>query len=236
MNERLRKNNGPGWIKVIRTESDHISFGNLSLEEFGFLNFLRLKANPHSGFLIGNHSTIAEETGLKVDRVRYLCRKLRSINKIYYKLKQGHKGMVKFYMLGMELVNGRVVSKDNIKQLHEDNQKIYEVGLLISKSLSQSSSINQTRYEPSSFPNSDVTYKEKEKDKEKKNEKETVCNKKNEINLSPNSKSLKEITQETLEELKKALGEKGLKDYLEKNGYVLKEMQAVLSHRTIAHF
>lgn len=189
-----KRGKGSGFVQKFRSEVEEVLTGKMNPEEFGFWTLLQLLANPYSGYAMENFSTLAEKFRLPVERVRYLCQKLKQGGKISYQLRQGQRGVTKFYVSHFE--PGKT---HGTKQLL---QKFSEVKEPITKSELQATSIAETNSVTFAPSISEVLYKNKKN--ERKREKE---------------KSLKDIDPKTLEDLRKELGEEGLKTFLQQAGY-----------------
>jgi len=197
-----KRSKGSGFVQKFRSEVEEVLNGNMNPEEFGFWTLLQLLANPYSGYAMENFSTLAEKFRLPVERVRYLCQKLKRGGKISYQLRQGQRGVAKIYVSHFP--------QTSIQPSEHSLQKLSEVEETITKSQQPLTLEAKTNSDSLAHLISEVPYKDKKNEKKKERE-----------------KSLKDIDPKTLEDLRKELGEEGLKSCLQKSGYSPAEIETV---------
>ncbi len=236
---------GQSFIKWERDRQRDVQDGVLTIEEFGFLTLLALRINPHNGYLLTNFSLLAGEFNLDQERVRTMCRKLLRLGKIFFKLAQGQRKKAQFYVLGLEIAHRKVVGQEFVDEseaggrptFYPEGSNVSEVPTPFPKLKRVRSHSNQSGSNTLHHPDSEVSYKEKEKEKKKEIEKENetavyapLLQKLN--NPKPLPKSLKDVSPNTIKNLKDSLGVEKTITHLLTHGYDPDEVQRVFeAHR-----
>jgi len=218
MREKRKARESSGFVMFFREEIEEVLSRTLDVEGFGFLSCVRLLVNPHTGYATENFSTLSEKLGLSIEKTRYLSKKLCRMGKIHYQMRQGQKGLTRFYVLGFEMVNGSVVSMDSITS-HKPSkmmQNFSEVKRSFTKSEGQVRSGNEKNCNAPIFSLSEVSYKEKEIEKEREKKKQQ-------------KKSLKDYNLDFLKEIHNSLkSDEAFKSRLLRDGYPLEEIDNFL--------
>jgi len=150
----------PTYVKLFHDSFYDIESGRLTLKAFGFLQYLRCKANPHNGYVQSvNLLILSQLTHLGRDEVRDLCRRLKKLGKIYYRDRQG-KAIDKIYIVNYPLSDKSYLTIERIKA------KLPEVGSAIPKSTDSLSPLESTRCEKPSEQPPEVPKKEEGEEKD----------------------------------------------------------------------
>lgn len=98
---------------------DKVLSGELSFMEYAYLNWISCRANPYTGILLSNYSTIAKEIRERVDKVKYGLDKLKEKGYINFNFKQGQRLYSEITINNFPCgKNSEVVGKTRVKHIN----------------------------------------------------------------------------------------------------------------------
>ena len=157
----------PGFFMLDRERLLSVQNGTVSDREFGLFCLLALLSNPYNGFWFGNFSSFANELNIDHEEARYILNKLKKLGWIYFQMSQGQKKchffVMKFAMSTPKGQPHRIVTPEYISHILDDSEVKSHFPKLESQQCIATMSEKKVG-------NSEVPYKEKEKEIEKEME------------------------------------------------------------------
>ena len=212
-----------GFVKTQRASLEDVKLGRLNVAEFGLLTCLTLLINPTTGYWPGNFSLLAQELNCDEEEARYVCKKLLKSGRIYFDIHQGQRKKARFYVLGLEIKRGVIVSPNFILK----SEKLSEVPKNFPKLSTFVALMRQSGYVEPTSPMSEVPYKEKETETETEQETESEKKKEREKSEEGEKVRFRKLTNSgTFDAFREVWGDAKFKQYLLSKNYDPSEVEA----------